>query len=118
MTLEERKRKKKRTGEKERRLRGIKAKALKQMGGTVAPMKKIIREEERAGAAERKKKVARRANALAKEREDRESELRAKQQQNAARKKKKNTKTNILYKRTKKGQPVMKHRIEGLLARI
>ena len=44
----------------------------------------------------------------------REAERRLK----AKRTQKKKAKTKMLFKRTKKGQPVMKHRIEDILSKI
>ena len=131
-SADERKRRQKNNKDRRSTLHNMKARALKQMGvmkaseagdegGRAAGRPPRRRGALPGGAKGAKPQGAKRGKSKGAEdvEASREAECRLKaKQKDLKRTQKKKAKTKMLFKRTKKGQPVMKHRIEDILSKI
>ena len=131
-SADERKRRQKNNKDRRSTLHNMKARALKQMGvmkaseagdegGRAAGRPPRRRGALPGGAKGAKPQGAKRGKSKGAEdvEASREAERRLKaKQKDLKRTQKKKAKTKMLFKRTKKGQPVMKHRIEDILSKI
>ena len=126
-SADERKRRQKNNKDRRSTLHNMKARALKQMGVMKASEagdeggRAAGRPPRRRGAKGGKPQGAKRGKSKGAEdvEASREAERRLKaKQKDLKRTQKKKAKTKMLFKRTKKGQPVMKHRIEDILSKI
>ncbi|QDZ20525.1 hypothetical protein HOP50_04g30450 [Chloropicon primus] len=134
LSVEERKRRKKNLQERQRALENKKARALKQMGVVASgPREGEPREgEAREGKSPPPRRRDHRGKAgvadgaqrplgakLGRKTGERDRRLKVKhKQQPPPHQKKAAAKTKMMYKKTRKGQPVMKHRIEDILSKI